>query len=277
MPEHLRALAYILVMASGVFWILRRPLTARAMSIPDFDRRRNLWFALTLIAFFSYSFWIYLLLAAVVLVFASRRDPNPVALFVSVMFVVPLFSVQVPGFGLVNYLVEMDHLRLLALVILFPAAVRLLARSEPAPVTTRRVDWLLGAYCVYVFASHATVSSITGLMRQAFATGVDVWLPYYVVTRSVRTKDQLLDACAAFVMPLAVMGVIALFESARGWLLYESLRAPHAAGLALTSTTVLAVGTSLETDAEKFRARVPRFSASHSIRTPRRNGRFSQA
>ena len=226
MPEHLRALAYILVMASGVFWILRRPLTARAMSIPDFDRRRNLWFALTLIAFFSYSFWIYLLLAAAVLVFASRRDPNPVALFVSVMFVVPLFSVQVPGFGLVNYLVEMDHLRLLALVILFPAAVRLLARSEPAPVTTRRVDWLLGAYCVYVFASHATVSSITGLMRQAFATGVDVWLPYYVVTRSVRTKDQLLDACAAFVMPLAVMGVIALFESARGWLLYESLRAP---------------------------------------------------
>ena len=226
MPEHLRALVYILVIASAVFWIAERPLTARAMTVPDYRRRRNLWFALTLIAFLSFSFWLYLLLAGVLLAVMARRDRNPMALYLSLLFVIPYFSVQVPGLGLINYLVELSHVRLLSLFILLPAAVALLYERRPASDLPRAADWLFGAYLVHMVLMQATVDSLTGLMRLVFGLMLDLWLPYYVATRSLRTMGQLLEVLAAFVLALAVMGPIGLFETGRGWLLYETLRAP---------------------------------------------------
>ncbi len=226
MPEHLRALIYILVIATAVFWIAERPLTARAMTVPDYRRRRNLWFALTLIAFFSFSFWVYLILAGVLLAIVARRDPNPIALYVSLLFVIPYFSAQVPGLGLINYLVELSHVRLLALVILLPAAVTLLYERRPANALPRTADWLFGAYLVHIVLMQATVDSITGLMRLVFGLALDLWLPYYVATRSLRTMGQLLEVLAAFVLAVVVMGPIGLFEAARSWLVYETLRSP---------------------------------------------------
>ena len=80
MPEHFRALIVILFLASVVFLLARRPATD-LIPLGDFKRRRNLWFLLTLLAFFSHSFWLYLGVGAVVLLLAGRREHNPMALF----------------------------------------------------------------------------------------------------------------------------------------------------------------------------------------------------
>jgi len=103
MPEHIRALVVILFVAGVVFFLARNPATDL---IPegDFKRRRNLWFALTLVAFFAHSYWIYTAVAAVILLTARRRERNPMALFFMLLFVIPPASVEVPGFGVVNYL-----------------------------------------------------------------------------------------------------------------------------------------------------------------------------
>ena len=81
MPEHLRALVVILVLAVTVFKLAERPLTAAAISLRDYRRRRNLWFAITLIAFFSHNFWVYLAVAGAVIFHFGRRDRNPFALY----------------------------------------------------------------------------------------------------------------------------------------------------------------------------------------------------
>ena len=70
MPEHLRALAFILVLATAVFIFARTPACAMACAGKDFERRRNLWFGLTLAAFLSHNFWVYLFAAIVMLVAA---------------------------------------------------------------------------------------------------------------------------------------------------------------------------------------------------------------
>ena len=78
MPEHLRALIVILVLATIVFAFARRP-AADLIPANDFTRRRNLWLALTLLAFVSHSFWVYAGVAAIVLSIARRRERNPLA------------------------------------------------------------------------------------------------------------------------------------------------------------------------------------------------------
>ncbi len=122
MPEHLKALVVILAIAAAVFAVAERPLCALTTNVLDYRRRRNLWFAVTLIAFLSHNFWLYAVLCALLLAVYGARDRNPLALYALVLFAVPPVGAQIPGLGLVNYLFNLGPVRLLNLVILLPAA-----------------------------------------------------------------------------------------------------------------------------------------------------------
>jgi hypothetical protein len=63
----------------------------------------------------------------------------------------------------------------------------------------------------------------TSALRQAFYLFIDVWLVYYVASRSVRDLASIRDVVAAFVIGSLIMALVALFEAGRGWLLYSSL------------------------------------------------------
>ena len=60
MPEHLRALMVILALAAAVFVAARAPACAAATTGADFARRRTLWFAVTLAAFLSHDYWLFI-------------------------------------------------------------------------------------------------------------------------------------------------------------------------------------------------------------------------
>src|SRR5688500_2482720 len=132
MPEHLKALVVVLAAAIAVFAIAKAPACSVATAAKDFDRRRNLWMVLTLTAFLSHSFWLCLALAGAWVVVAMHNEHNKLAMFFLVLFAIPPITADVPGMGVVNYLFVVDYVRLLALLILFPAYLQL--RKEPATV-----------------------------------------------------------------------------------------------------------------------------------------------
>jgi hypothetical protein len=55
---------------------------------------------------------------------------------------------------------------------------------------------------------------------------LDAALPYYVASRALRDLQQFRQVAAGFVLAAVIVAVLAVFESGRFWLLYESLRAP---------------------------------------------------
>jgi hypothetical protein len=226
MKEHFSALVYILLIAGACFLVMAKPLTARLMAPADFARRRNLWIAVTVATFLAHNFWLATLASALIVGFGSRREQNPAALYCVLLFAVPQFDTQIPGFGVVNYLFEINHPRMLALVLLLPAALRLAGQARAPNPRLRVPDTLFAAYFIYVFVATATADSVTGLMRLTVYVLLDHALLYYVITRSVVDRRRLLDLMAAFVMGVAIAGVIAGFENLRSWLVYESLRGP---------------------------------------------------
>lgn len=239
MTEHLVALCYILLIAGVSFVVMHKPLTASLMAPADFARRRNLWLALTLITFLSHSFWIALLISAVVVAVGARRESNVVALYCALLFVAPRFDMQIPGLGLVNQLFEINHPRMLALVLLLPATVRLLAAGQPSRPRLHIADAMFLTYFGYVFVVNATADTVTGLMRSTTYVLLDHGLLYYVVTRTLVRREQLLDALASLTMGLAVVGMIGAFETARHWLVYESLRIPLGVPLVTMGTYLM--------------------------------------
>ena len=123
MLTNLKALLVILPVAFAVFSFLR-PLCLKFMAEADFLRRRNLWFALTGVAFLSPSFWLFALIAIPLVASAAAKDKNPVALYLVLLQVIPPFGLQLPVVG-INQLFELNSYRILAFALLIPALFRL--------------------------------------------------------------------------------------------------------------------------------------------------------
>lgn len=228
MPEHLRALIVILVLAGACFLLARQAAGEYAMADEDFVRRRNLWFGVTLIAFLAHNFWIFLLLAGTVLFVARKREWNPIALYLFLLFALPSFGAEISGLGVIRQLLEIDYARLLSITILLPAAVQLWPRSHSAGPVYRTADFCVLAYSVLQLALRFEVDSATNTARYGVYALLDVGLPYYVASRSLRDPRAFRDAMMSFVVACMIVATIAMFEYLRHWLLYRSL--PDALG-----------------------------------------------
>ncbi|KAA0983562.1 O-antigen ligase [Pseudomonas sp. ANT_J28] len=222
MPEHFRALIVILVLAGIVFAMARRPA---ADLIPDrnFTRRRNLWFVLTLLAFVSHSFWVYAGIAAIILTFARKNERNPVALFFLLLFLIPPSPAEIPGFGLINYFVVLNHIRLLALCVLLPAFLALRKRADTVPFGRTWPDKLLAAYLLLTSLLLLRETTVTDTLRQMLYLLLEVFLPYYVASRALKNRSDFKDALFGFVLAAMVLSLIGLFEYSKRWQLYSAV------------------------------------------------------
>ena len=225
MPEHLRALVFILGLATVVFAFSKAPACALASTAANFERRRNLWFGLTLAAFLAHNFWIYIFVAAALLLFARSREPNKLAMFFFLLFAVPPIAEKIPGLGLVEHLFTIDHIRLLALAVLLPAFLSLRSQPDTGRFGRSAPDLLIAGYIILALLLHFTVDTLSNALRQGVLYGfIDIFLPYYVASREPKNLQAFRDALMAFVVAALVLSAIGAFEFARHWLLYSALQ-----------------------------------------------------
>ena len=143
MLNNLKALVVVLAIGWAVFAFCR-PICLNFMTKEAFARRRNVWFGLTIVAFASPSFWIYAIVALVVLAWAAARDENPLALFAITLFVIPNVSFYIPTI-LVNTIFDLTQYRILSLAIVIPAIFRPQLGRDPPQSRFRREDAVLAA------------------------------------------------------------------------------------------------------------------------------------
>jgi hypothetical protein len=227
----IKQLIFILVIATPIFG-LGKSLALRFMSAEDFSRRRNVWFALTVTAFLSPSFWLFALVAIPLLVWAGRKDSNPIALYLMLLHVIPPIPVQVPVVG-IGELFELDNYRLLSLCVLIPTAWRLRGAKDPARIQRlEAMDYFLlafGAVQIALFVppdlpNHMILQdSITNVLRRTFLFFVDVYALYFAVSRTCTSSRSIIEAQSAFCLASAVMAAIAGYESLHNWLLYADM------------------------------------------------------
>ena len=227
----MKELIVILAIAGAAFR-LARPIALRFSAPKDFARRRNVWFALTVMAFLSPNFWIFALFAVPIYAWIGRRDSNPIAAYFLLLHVVPPVPVDIPAIGTMQ-LFSIDNYRLLSFCILIPLALR--ARrsiDRNRPNDSRTTDLLFLAYGAVQIAlfvppdlpNHLILQdSFTNLLRRAFLFSVDTVALYYAISRTCSDRGRIIDAGAAFCMAVGIMALIAVFEHFKQWLLYTQL------------------------------------------------------
>ncbi len=222
MPEYLRSLTIILIL-SAAFFIFAKGPASEIIGRSNFTTRRNLWFGLTIAAFLLHNFWMYTFIAIPVLLFVSRRENNTPALFFFILFVLPVAFIQIPGMGLINYLINISHTRILALFILLPALFVLIRSGNIPYFGQTGPDKLLAAYFFLISILHLRDASITEALRQAFYLFIDVFLPYFVISRSLRNLQAFRDALLSLELAIMLIALFAVFEAYKHWLLYYPL------------------------------------------------------
>jgi Na+-driven multidrug efflux pump len=139
----LKELIVVLAIALVVFKFAK-PVVSLFTTQDDFARRRNTWCALTIVAFLCPIFWLFCLIAIPFLVSAGRKDSNPSAFYLMLVYVVPDFSWRVPMVGL-SYLVNLDFQLLLSFCVMVPAALRLRKSKRQFP-GLKLMDFCLLSY-----------------------------------------------------------------------------------------------------------------------------------
>jgi O-antigen ligase len=166
------------------------------------------------------------------LIWARRRDSNPIALYLLLLHVIPSISIPIPIVG-INQLFDMDSYRLLSFFILIPVALQMRRSANAARIAgLQTMDVFLLAFGVLQVAlyippdlpNHVILpDSATNVVRRAVLFLVDVYALYFAVSRSCYDRARIAEAMAAFCLGCAVMALVAIYESARHWLLYIDL------------------------------------------------------
>ncbi|CAH2602111.1 O-antigen ligase family protein [Rhodovastum atsumiense] len=133
MPEHYRALVVILFFAIGVFYIAKFQLCEQIFENRQYINLCLMWLSTTFVAFVSGNFWIYAIVVGAGLALMSQRSEKIFVIYCFLLFAVPPFIKYVPGFGVVEHVIALDHYRLLSLVVLLPCIVR--RAGAPSPLT----------------------------------------------------------------------------------------------------------------------------------------------
>ena len=223
-----KALIVVIGIAMIVF-IVGRPLFLRFMTPGDYAVRRNVWLALTIAAFLIPNFWLFLLVAAALILFAAQRDSNPVALYMVLLLTLPPMGKELPTFGIVNQLLFVDHLRFLSLVLLLPLALGFFRREPTAAgggmggergSAMLPTDVLILLYVLLQIVLALPYESFTATAKRMILMGTDMLLPYYVLSRACRTRESFREIMAAFVLAALVLVPMGVFEMFKGWLLY---------------------------------------------------------
>ncbi len=264
----IKELLLVLLISVGVFK-LALPVARLYCPDKDFARRCKVWIALTVAVFLAPNFWIFALVAAPVLVKLGRSDSNPAAAYLFLLYLLPDVSVRMPMIG-ISFLIDVDFRLLLSVCLLAPTGWRLWKdKDRPRAAGLKVLDVLLLAYCLltsFLFVRPEIARGIlmdvtfTDCLRRATSIFFSLFVPFFVISRASANRAAVQDMVASFCIKCAVLAGVAIFESARSWLLYAelksrwglgsggyllragSIRAMASAGHPLTLGYLLAVG-----------------------------------
>jgi O-antigen ligase len=216
-PEHLRALAYLLVIAV--------PTLALAVHfLSDIVPRRELhawalsWMTATIAGFLSGNFWIFLGIMALICAFMAKDGRNRLVTLMLLITAAPMPTVNnllgTPIYFPTNYMT------VIALVVLLPAVMQ-------RPIDARRDGSLkmilFYAYMILVMAVNFRGTTATNALRSDLVMVIGIVIPFLAVIRLVNSHDDLRRAMIAYVFPFSALAAVGGFEMVNSWLLYSSV------------------------------------------------------
>ena len=224
MPENIRALIVVLALAVPAFY-MGRQIASSVSADREFAVWRNVWFAVTVVAFLSLNFFVHALMLVIVCLYARSVRAASVGLFFILLFVVPSGKITIGGAGIVNMLLDLNNPRLLAIVFLLPVLFTTRGFDRRQLNVYTMPDWLVVGYVLLLTALQyrSSDATVTSVMRTGTVATLDVLIPYFAFSRTVTSMADVRKVFCAFIIAVLPLSLIAVFELVKRWHLYFPL------------------------------------------------------
>ncbi len=212
---------------------------AELMSAEDY-RRAWTGIALATCAVFLAKFPLLLCVAIfVIALFQANHMRSGVvgnlSVFALLAFVLPPIEYSLGGLGDISYVTSFSHFRVLTLALLVvPALTLMFGRGERKRGGFFWVDLAILGYQVLRLVLLAPSSTATTLLRTALTATLDVLIPYYVITRGIRTFAELRFILSHLALGLAFVACAGLLEFALQRNIYTPLQGVYGVSWQLT-------------------------------------------
>ena len=221
MPEVIKSFIVLFVLGNALFYFHRRHLST-TISVTELKQWHFLWLAITATAFLSQNYWLFVFLTIIILKLRNSSEvAKRYANYVWLLPLLPLLSKDIPGFGGIRFLFELNFPRLLSLVILLPLFLN--QRNRTLSFFRLPGDKILALYLLVNVIINFRNGEITNILRSDFYLFTDIFLPYYAASRSLKNFIDFQRLGNAIFISISLLALIAIFEAVRGWHLYSSL------------------------------------------------------
>lgn len=165
------------------------------------------WLLLVAVAALTTNIWlIYISVVFLCLAMFPKEANHKVFFYLILLSALPQLPFRIPFPG-INYLFELRYSRLLTIVVLIP--IFLQQRKNPALSGNLPLDKLVLAYCIIsTVLDFRLEQSPTFWARISLMTFIDIWVPYYIISRPSKNTHRYLLAILYGGIVLAVEGVI---------------------------------------------------------------------
>ena len=155
----------------------------------------------------------------------GRGPVGKVAVYLLLACTLPPVSLALGGIGGINYILNLDHIRVAALVLLTWAAVELPSlKPVRRSVSFLWIDLLVVGYQCLKFGLAMPHSTGTTLLRLLVEAMLDILLPYFVVTRSIRTLSDARFAIGHLFIGLVFVASVGVAETVIQHNVYSGLQ-----------------------------------------------------
>ncbi len=220
MLELLKSLI-IITFLSIVFLHLLQKNNQGIISTKEHNKWRNILLAVLFIAFICQQVWVfYFLCGALLIISAPKNSENIVAFYLALLFALPALMVEIPGAGGIRMIFEISYPRLLVLALLVPLLIKTPLRPKLFRLSTDK-------YVVVLIALMALLefrdNTLTNASRNVFLIVIDVYIPYFVISRALQQETHLQKSFYALFFGIGALALIGVFETLRHWHLYSAL------------------------------------------------------
>ena len=213
--------AFVVVLGLGMVGLY---LAGRALA-PVVEQRelrlwRNGWLVSTAALFLTNSIFLYAAAIAALSIYVHRASKAPFLFFLVLLLTTPTVGVTIGIPGIINSVIQVSPPRIFSIAFLLPAALNLWRSRETMPGAA--TDKVFVVFILLVGVLALRHGSPTYMLHACLMLIFDITLPYYVFSRSIRSAQTLRWAMAAVVFACVPFALAGMFETLRGWRLYDA-------------------------------------------------------
>jgi len=220
MPEYIQTLLVITALTGITFSLINKALVGN-FDIKQLRTWQFSWFLMLYGAILLKNIWF---IAAAIFIIANVKIPaksiNRVYFYLVLICTIPLIYEQIPGFAGIQNLIPLSYTNLMIMSLLIPALINLKSHQKLFSIST---DKFIVSFVVLLSLLQFRDNTITNAGRESFLILIDVFVPYYVITRLINTHERLKMALTGLFIGIIPFALIGVFELLTSWFMYTSI------------------------------------------------------